>query len=945
MSHTAPEHAVTSKAPPFQRGGGGVLLASIALLLLAAPVARAGWIEQRDGKTIIHVKLPGGIAPNPADTRTPNRARVAGVRLFQQRFPEIFRTRYRDRYRANPEKYGRYDWDDVEVRLVPFSGLAFEGKVETDLLAIAGDMAPDVLYVNFRKSETYIRHRFLYPLDKPEDSYITGMTEEALARRIHPKIWPVIRRIGPDGNERVWAVPYGGALGKVLLYRKDLFDEHDIPYPTTDWTWDDLYDAARRITEPAKDQYGMLLARGVHESYYWCTFLWSAGGEVMVYNRDGNSWRTTFDSRAAAKALDFYVRLSAERWVDEDGKLRRGYSTKDTSDRGAGWDDGKVAMTFAYIEEQVLQSINPDITGMVPVPLGPPDGDGRRMRGSELNSRMMGLFSNIRHPAVRDAAWEFIRFYDSVESRALKTRILVEGGLGKFIHPKDLRAFGYDDLVRLSPKGWAETFDLAIETGRPEPYGRGSNLAYNMMTYQIQEAEQMLVDGLLPEDEQERLDVLQGILRRWNVQANEKMIGIVPPSVRLGRRITAWVALGLIVVTFIWVFRKVFAVFTPPAVDGSTTSGPRWGFRRFWLAYVLLLPAVLTILIWQYVPLARGSVMAFQDYNVIGTSTWVWVDNFGDLLWDFEEHGWWSAVWNSVRYSLLVVGLTFLPPIILAILLQEVPVGTLFFRTVFYLPAVITGLVTILLWKMFYSPNEFGALNRIVMAIPAIAYLAAGFVLLGMCLAFAKRLWFHGSAFPSIIAVLAGGALLYTCVGVASPILFPGDETLWETAWRFVPRLFSFQPEPFRWLSDRNTAMLACVIPMVWSGMGPGCLIYLAALKGVSDDYYEAADIDGATFIDKILFVVFPILKPLVIINFVGVFIGSWQSSANILAMTGGDSGTLVADLKIFFEAFTFLKMGPATAMAWVLGFMLIGFTVYQLRILSRLEFRTTGSK
>jgi len=40
-----------------------------------------------------------------------------------------------------------------------------------------------------------------------------------------------------------------------------------------------------------------------------------------------------------------------------------------------------------------------------------------------------------------------------------------------------------------------------------------------------------------------------------------------------------------------------------------------------------------------------------------------------------------------------------------------------------------------------------------------------------------------------------------------------------------------------------------------------------------------------------------------------------------------------------------YLKFGPATAMAWVLGFMLIGFTVNQLKILSRLEFKTTGDK
>ena len=142
--------------------------------------------------------------------------------------------------------------------------------------------------------------------------------------------------------------------------------------------------------------------------------------------------------------------------------------------------------------------------------------------------------------------------------------------------------------------------------------------------------------------------------------------------------------------------------------------------------------------------------------------------------------------------------------------------------------------------------------------------------------------------------------------------------------------------------------MIACVVPMVWAGMGPGCLIYLAALKGIPENFYEAADIDGATFIDKILFVVIPTLKPLLIINFVGVFIGSWYSSTtNILVMTGGDTvtNTETAGLNIWFKAFTFLNFGPATAAAWMLAFILIGFTVYQLQILSKVEFRTSTKK
>ena len=89
---------------------------------------------------------------------------------------------------------------------------------------------------------------------------------------------------------------------------------------------------------------------------------------------------------------------------------------------------------------------------------------------------------------------------------------------------------------------------------------------------------------------------------------------------------------------------------------------------------------------------------------------------------------------------------------------------------------------------------------------------------------------------------------------------------------------------------------------------------------------------------------VFPILRPLIVIQFVGAFIGSFYgASANILAMTGGAANTEVADLHIWFRAFTFLDFGSATAMAWMLGFLLIGFTVYQLKILARMEFRATS--
>lgn len=912
------------------------LLSTTALLLcgLSAPrPTHASQIEDRGNKTIIHITVFG--LPNPSNPDTANRADVAAVRAFKEGFPKMFAARYRDKYRKNPGKYGRHNWNNVEIELRQFTGIQVEG-VEVDLLAIAGGMAPDVLYINFRKSDNYIQNRFLYPLDKPEDGYLTAMTPEEVSFRIHPKIWPVIRRKGPDGDKHVWAIPYGGALGKVLLYRKDLFDSKGISYPTVDWTWDDMLAAAKKLTDPNKGTYGMALTRGKHESWYWVTFLWSAGGDVMTYNEKTDQWKCVFDTLEGAEALDYYTRLSAEKWTDRKGKVHRGYSTKDASDVGAKWQRGEIGMMYGYIDEKVFATINPEVTGMVPVPKGP---TGKR--GGELNSRMMGLFSGVKDPAVRDAAWEYLRFYESKEAVEIKTKIMVEGGLGRFVNPKYLEMFGYPEVKRLAPKGWSEAFQIAIDTGKPEPYGRNSNFAYDLMTFPIEEAEQKALADKLPADKTARLKVLHKMLKNACARANEEMIGIVTPQERFHRRVTAVAVLFAIVVTFALVFKSIFKTFTPPPTEAQLTQKP-WQMGRYTWAYILLIPAILTIMIWQYVPLVRGSIMAFMDYRLIGKSTWVGVDNFGDLLYDSF---WWTSVINSLRYSFLIVTMTFLPPIILAIMLQEVPRGTLLYRIIFYLPAVITGLVTVLLWKQFYQPTDKGALNAIILKIPAIGFLAVGIALFILALMFAQRLWAHEMKLPGWGFVLAGVFLFTTVSSLARPILFPGGETLAQSLAHLLGRLFAHTPEPYRWLIEPETAMISCVIPMVWAGMGPGCLIYLAALKGIPDDYYEAADLDGANFLDKILFVVFPTLRALLVINFVGVFIGGWYgASGNILVMTGGAANTEVADLHIWYKAFTYLKFGPATAMAWVLGFMLIGFTVQQLRILSRVEFRAAGN-
>ncbi|HOQ29109.1 MAG TPA: sugar ABC transporter permease, partial [Armatimonadota bacterium] len=213
-----------------------------------------------------------------------------------------------------------------------------------------------------------------------------------------------------------------------------------------------------------------------------------------------------------------------------------------------------------------------------------------------------------------------------------------------------------------------------------------------------------------------------------------------------------------------------------------------------------------------------------------------------------------------------------------------VPRGKVLFRTLYYLPAVTTGLVIFMLWKQFYDRTPSGLLNKVI----------AG-------------------------AVAAVNAVI-TQVG-ANPIIYT----------------------PQDWLGDPRWAMMMIIIPLVWAGMGPGCLIYLAALKSIPEEMYEAADLDGAGLLSKIWRITVPYLRPLIIINFVGAFIAAAQAFDAVFIMTGGGpvNTTRVIGLEIFYTAYIYQKFGYAVAMAWIVGALLVGFTVLQLRILSRVQFKT----
>jgi multiple sugar transport system permease protein len=825
--------------------------------------------------------------PRPEDTTIQARSMREVIRAFEARHPNI--------------------------RLSSPAGLAIPEMSAMDtqpLMAIAGGVSPDVIYVNFRQSDTYIREGFLYPLDR----WMDRLPEPEKAERLPAQVLRVVRRAGPPvgghpAGEHFWALPYNTYI-KGLCWRKDVFQSAGLDPETPPRTWDELLAFARRCTDPSAGTYGIAWGRGPHWSAHFYSILCSAGARAMTETAPGE-WAASFHSTEAATAYMFMLELVQGRWRHPSGRTMEGVVYREP-DASLLWQQGRIAMVERYFTDDLLADVSPELVGLAPVPAAP---GGKR--ASELNCTMCGIFSGAaaKGPEVLDAAWQYVHFLGSPEAKAIRTRVLVENGYGLFANPVQLEKLGYTDLLREVPAAWRQAYETAMANAEPEPYGRNCQMIYNYMSAP---ADRLLMEKCGQKAPAEARRRVEAVLADYAGRANERLAGRVDPAAMRIRRAAAAAVVAAVAAGFVLLFRFVLRAFAMPPAPVASRS------RRHsvWPAALLLLPAALTVLLWRYFPLGWGAVISMQDFHLVLPSRWTWLDNFAAVLWDPE---FWRSLAVSAWYAVLSLALGFVAPIALAILLHELPRGRVAFRVVYYLPAVLSGLVVMLMWKAFFEPSDRGLLNQLVTATPRWAWMSA----LGLAaMAFIAGGWTHLREGNRGVAAVLGACGLLSMGAMA-------------LVWYSLP--FAVQ----RWLDDPRWAMPCVILPTVWAGIGPGCLIYLAALKTVPEELYEAADLDGAGFFGKLRHVTLPTIRVLIYINFVGAVIHGFQVSEYILAMTGGGPSGLteVLALKVFYDAFVYLRFGFATAAAWLLGAMLIGLTVLQLRRMASVEFKAAEER
>ena len=142
------------------------------------------------------------------------------------------------------------------------------------------------------------------------------------------------------------------------------------------------------------------------------------------------------------------------------------------------------------------------------------------------------------------------------------------------------------------------------------------------------------------------------------------------------------------------------------------------------------------------------------------------------------------------------------------------------------------------------------------------------------------------------------------------------------------------------WLGSTKWAMPAFIIMSTW-GFGSLMVLYLAGLQGVPRELYEAAEIDGATAWDKLLKVTIPMMSPVIFFTMIMTVIGSFQifTAAFIMTEGGPADATLFYILYLYRSAFQWLRIGFASAMAWILFLIILALTLVQLSLSKRWVF------
>ena len=283
--------------------------------------------------------------------------------------------------------------------------------------------------------------------------------------------------------------------------------------------------------------------------------------------------------------------------------------------------------------------------------------------------------------------------------------------------------------------------------------------------------------------------------------------------------------------------------------------------------YILIAPWIIGFLAFTLGPMLRSLQLSFMSWNMIQPAQWIGLANFERIF--TGDRYFFQSLRVTATFALGSVPLRLIFSLLIALLLRNIVRGVKVFRTIYYIPVVISGVAVMVLWMHMFNPVT-GLINQVINPIIGLAD---------------SVLRFFGS---------------YALYGVTGP----------------------------GWLWDPNWALTSLIFMSLWD-VGNIIIIWLAGLSGISKELYEAADMDGASRLQKFRYMTIPALSPTIFFNLVMGVIGAMQEFGRAFVMTNGgpQNSTLLYNFHLFDMAFGRFRMGYASALAWILFVIIMVLT------------------
>jgi len=268
------------------------------------------------------------------------------------------------------------------------------------------------------------------------------------------------------------------------------------------------------------------------------------------------------------------------------------------------------------------------------------------------------------------------------------------------------------------------------------------------------------------------------------------------------------------------------------------------------ISWAFCIPYLVATTIFGWYPIATAFIIAFQKFSVIKPSIYIGLDNFKYFI---DDPTIYKAFRNIFYYTALRIGIVFMIPIFIAILLMEMRKSIIrVMMVLWFIP--VASMAGVIIWKWFYNV-QYGFFNGILIRLD-------------------------------------------------------------------LPEL--------AWLDDPKLAMICLVLPGLIM-FGPG-LIYIATLQGIPDELYEAAHLEGASFLQKIWHVTLPRLRPIISMMLLLSIISNLQIFDQPYVMTGGgpNFATYSVVMYLFDIAFNYFEFGKGTALSLILFIVIMVFVIIQ---------------